>query len=50
MAVSLAVAIIEVDDDPIDHMWVCKTIGDMVPKLIKFMCIFLDKFEGDVLT
>ena len=45
MAISLACAIIEEDDDPIDHVWVCKTIGEMVPKFCKFMGVFLDKFK-----
>ena len=45
MCVSLACSILEEDDDPIDHMWVCKTIGAMVPKFCKFMKVFLDKFE-----
>jgi len=45
MAVSLAVSILEEDDDPIDHDWVCKTIGEMVPKFCTFMKVFLDRFE-----
>jgi hypothetical protein len=46
MVISLAVSILDEDSPPIDHIWVCKVIGEMLEKFNKFMKIFLNKFNG----
>ena len=42
MCISLAVSVLDEDAPPIDHIWVCKMIGEMVEKFNKFMKVFVN--------